>query len=71
MSKKEWKGTDFRRGDFYFARTSREAFGIEAKRGDFLSEREVVQDETNWGDVAVVCLCIVVSIYIMFFGWGD
>ena len=60
----------YNRSDYYTPRTSREAFGMQARGEDFLTDSKVVFDKVHWGDVAVVCLCLVVSVYIIFFGWG-
>lgn len=70
MDKKEWKGTVYRSQDYRTPRTSREAFGMQVRSEDFVTDSHGVRDKTNWGDVAVVCLCLVVSVYIIFFGWG-
>ena len=71
MDKKEWKGTVYRSQDYSTPRTSREAFGMQAKSEDFVTLSHGVHDKTKWEDVAVFFVCLIVVVYIMFFGWGD
>jgi len=70
MDKKEWKGTVYRSQDYSTPRTSREAFGMQARDEDFVTFSHGVHDKTKWKDVAMVFIALVVAVYIMFFGWG-
>lgn len=71
MGKKEWKGTVYKSQDYSTPRTSREVFGMQAKSEDFVTCRHGVRDKTRWEDVAVFFCCLLVAVYIMFFGLGD
>lgn len=70
MDKNEWKGTVYRSQDYRTPRTSREAFGMQARDEDFVTFGHGVHDKTRWKDVGMVCLVLVVAVYVMFFGWG-
>lgn len=66
MKDKKWEGVDYKSKDFHYARTSQEAFGKRLSSKDF-------ENESKWadvGDIAVVVVCLVIAVYLMFFGWG-
>jgi hypothetical protein len=71
MDKKEWKGTVYKSQDYSTPRTSREAFGMQVRSEDFVTFSHGVRDKTRWEDVAVFFGCLLVAVYIMFFGLGD
>ena len=70
MNKQKWRHIEYRRNDYYMPRSSREAFGVQVYDEDLVTFGHVVHIKTNWGDVAVVALCLVVAVGFMFFGFG-
>jgi len=68
MSKnKEWLGTEYKRRDYYFARTSQEAFGAQAKPEDFVTDGHIVQSDPTWVEVTVACLFVLGCVYASFY----
>lgn len=66
MKDKKWEGVDYKNKDFHYARNSKEAFGRQLRREDF-------ENESKWadvGDILVFVVCLVIAVYLMFFGWG-
>lgn len=62
----EWLGTEYKRRDYYFARTSQEAFGVQAKPEDFVTDSHVVHDEPTWVEVSIACLFVLGLVYVSF-----
>ena len=65
MSNKKWEGVEYRSKDFNYPRSSREVFGRNLTSADFGN------DKSKWadvGDIAVVVVCLVIAVYLMFFG---
>lgn len=68
--KNQWKGTEYKRNDYHFPRTSREVYGRQLNEDDFEQDIVTPRHSVHKGDLAVVVLCLAIAVYIIFFGWG-
>ena len=66
----KWKGTEYKRNDYHFPRTSREVYGKQLKDEDFETDEVTVSHSVHLGDTMVVIVCLFIAVYIIFFGWG-
>jgi hypothetical protein len=70
MMDNKWKGTEYKRNDYEFPRTSREVYGRQLSREDFEEDYVTPSHNVHWGDVAVGVVACAVFVYLLIFGWG-